>query len=221
MVSEETLHVLLQNKFDRVENLVQMNHAATLAVPSVLAAIWGVEGGLDNFRNAWVLSFISIGLILIWRSFAHYLDDDIVKIYGEIIKIENQLHVPSKFSLFNNLIDSFQSNRVCSEKDPDENLFQFIKNITPTKRILFFECLLKDKKMGARGHDKWDKIAIILTGFFFLVIFATFGFFSLLAGFVILISYLYIANPENFHSNPSIYDLKKALEKIECPFKET
>jgi len=39
MASEETLRLLLQNKFDRIENLVQMNHAATLAVPSILATI--------------------------------------------------------------------------------------------------------------------------------------------------------------------------------------
>jgi hypothetical protein len=43
MISNETLHLLLQNKFDRIENLVQMNHAATLAIPSIIAAIWGIS----------------------------------------------------------------------------------------------------------------------------------------------------------------------------------
>jgi hypothetical protein len=45
MAEPQTLRLLLQNKFDRIENLVQINHAATLAVPSVLAAIWGIDGG--------------------------------------------------------------------------------------------------------------------------------------------------------------------------------
>jgi hypothetical protein len=103
MTEAETLRLLLQNKFDRVENLVQMNHAATLAVPSVLATIWGIEGGLDNFQNARILSIISIGLVLVWRYFAHYLDCDITGTYNQIIDLEQKLRVPTELSLFQNL----------------------------------------------------------------------------------------------------------------------
>ena len=104
MTEGEKLKLLLQNKCDRIENLVQMNHAGTLAIPSVLATIWGREGGLDNFRHAWILSIISIGLLLIERYFAHYLNDDSAKIYIEAVNIENLLHVPIRISLFSNLI---------------------------------------------------------------------------------------------------------------------
>jgi hypothetical protein len=80
-----------------------MNHAATLAIPSVLAAIWGINGWLNRFENVWVLSITSFGLLLLWRYFAHYLDNDISKTYIEIIKIENLLKVPQEISLFNNI----------------------------------------------------------------------------------------------------------------------
>ena len=43
MPYEDTIRLLLQNKFERIENLVQMNHAATLAIPSVLVTIWGIS----------------------------------------------------------------------------------------------------------------------------------------------------------------------------------
>jgi hypothetical protein len=191
-----------------------------LAIPSVLAALWGIEGGLDNFRNAWTLSIISIGLVLIWRYFSHYLDDDIVKTYIDVVKIENRLHVPLKISLFNNLIESFQHIRICSEMDPDEELFQFIKNLVPEKRINFFECLLNDKKMGARGHDKCEWIALILTVIFSIGIITKFGFIPIMVVFIAILLCLYVLNPANYHKDPTIYDLKDALKKIGCPFKE-
>jgi hypothetical protein len=207
MTEAETLRLLLQNKFDRIENLVQMNHTATLAVPSVLATIWGIEGGLDNFRNAWILAIISIGLLLIWRYFAHYLNDDIAKIYIEAVNIENLLHVPIRISLFSNLIETFQD-KLCSGSDP-EGLFQFIKNLAPGKRILFLNRLLDDKKMGARGHDLWDNLATLLSGIFFLVIITTFGVFPLLIAIIVGIVFILIMNPANYQRDPTIFDLKE------------
>lgn len=221
MAEQDTLRLLLQNKFDRIENLVQMNHAATLAIPTILATIWGIEGGLDNFRNAWVLSIISIGLLLIWRYFAHYLDDDIVKTYIEIVKIENRVHISLKITLFNNLIDLFQNSRICSPKDPDEKLFQFIKALAPEKRVAFLKCLVHDKKMGTRGHNDWDRIATILSVIFFLVIILNLGIISLLAGFIILLSYLYVMNSGNFQEDPTIDVLKDTLNKIDCPYQKS
>ena len=220
MTEAETLRLLLQNKFDRIENLVQMNHAATLAVPSVLATIWGIEGGLNNFRNAWILSIISIGLLIIWRYFAHYLDSDIVEKYLEIVKIENQLHVSITFALFNNLIDTFQKNWICIPKDSDEKILRFIKSIPSEKRLALLKLLSNDKKMGSRGHDFLDAIAIMLAGFFFLIVFLQIGFFSIFIGVVIILSYLYVVNRVAVQSNPSILDIKEALEKIKCPFNE-
>jgi hypothetical protein len=162
MASEATLHILLQNKFDRVENLVQMNHAATLAVPSILATIWCIEGGLDNFRNVWILSIISIGLVLIWRYFAHFLDNGIAGTYIDIFKIECRLEVPPDLSIFNNLIDKLTTNQKVKQLDDDQ-------------KIKCLKCLYKKKKMGYRGHDKWDKAAYILI--FVFVVVSTFTIF--------------------------------------------
>lgn len=219
MAYEDTLRLLLQNKFDRIENLVQMNHAATLAVPSVLATIWGIEGGLDNFRNAWILSIISIGLLLIWRYFAHYLDDDIVKTYLDIVKIENLMGIPSNLSLFENLIDKFQSTFLCTQKNPDEEFFQSIKTLNPEKKLAFLDCLIQEKKLGRRGHDLWDNLATLLSGIFFLIIITTLRFFPSLFAIIIGIVFILIMNPANYHRDPSIFDLKNAEKKMESQFK--
>jgi hypothetical protein len=217
---QETLRVILQNKFDRIENLVQMNHAATLAVPSLLAAIWGIEGGLDNFRNAWILSIISIGLLLIWRYFAHCLDDDIVNHYIQIVKIENLMDIPPSLSLFEKRIDDYQSAYVCTQKNPDEEFFQTIKSLPPEQKLAFFNCLIQEKKLGARGHDKWDWVAWALSGILFLVIITTFRFFPFFLAIIIGIVFVLIMNPANYQRDPTIFDLKEAKKRMDSQLKE-
>jgi hypothetical protein len=139
-----------------------MNHAATLAIPSVLATIWGIEGGLDNFRNAWILSIISIGLILIWRYFAHYVDNNIASTYIDIVSVENLLRVPHGVSIFSKIVE-------------DSLTFDQISKLDNDQKVGFLKCLNKNKLMQPRGHDNWDKIAFWLIGLFVVVsIFAVF-----------------------------------------------
>jgi hypothetical protein len=149
MTYEDTLRLILQNAYNRKENLVQINNQATLAIPTILAAIWGIEGGLDNFRNAWILSIISIGLVLVWRYFAHYIDDDIAKIYIEIVKSENRLGVPENLSFFYKFMKFLTKNQkmVCINDDAKVRLLEYLN---------------KKELMGFRGHDKWDKFAAFL-----------------------------------------------------------
>jgi hypothetical protein len=150
-MAQETLHLILQNKFDRIENLVQINNQTTLAIPTILIAIWGVEGGIDNFRNALILSIISIGLVLIWRYFAHYIDNDIANTYIDVIRTENRLGVQDDLSFFDNFIDPLTKN-------------QKIKQLKDDNRVNFFKCLNDEKKMGYRGHKEWDRVALLLIG---------------------------------------------------------
>ena len=220
MTEAETLRLLLQNKFDRIENLVQMNHAATLTVPSVIATIWGIEGGFDNFGNAWIFSIISIGLLLIWRDFAHYLDDDIVKTYIQIGEIENLIDIPPSLSLFENLVKDFQLAYVGPQKNPDEEFFQTIKSFTPVQKLIFLNCLKQAKKMGRRGHERLDNIAILLSVIFFLVFIMTFRFFPLLFAIIIAIPFILIMNPANYQQDPTIFDLKEAKKRMESQLKE-
>jgi hypothetical protein len=149
MAYEDTLRLILQNAYDRKENLVQINTQATLAIPTIIVAIWGIDGGLNNFRNAWILSIISIGLISIWRYFAHYIDNDIARIYIEIVKAENRLGVPADLSFFNNFIRSLKKNQTKLEIDDN-------------KKVKLLVDLCKNNLMGFRGHNKWDILALLL-----------------------------------------------------------
>jgi hypothetical protein len=246
MAEPETLRLLLQNKFDRIENLVQMNHAATLAVPSVLATIWSIEGGFDNFRNAGILSLISIGLVLIWRAFAHYLDCDITDHYHQIIDLEHELEIPSELSLYQNLFLNL------SVKPNITNFCDVCKKNLVTK-------LIENRKIGWRGHDNLDILALcfificssmmifglqfIYTWMIFFILFSllvlimwVIGNIWLMTGFLILFSLFslpllipilisigigvvfYFGFNDIIQKDPNLQDIQKILKKIGCPF---
>jgi hypothetical protein len=105
IASEETLRLLLQKTIERNDSLVKMNHEATLAIPTILGAVWGI---LINSRDGTIaisiFALITIGILLSWRYFAHYIDDDVASNYSRIIFLEYQLKISKDCSIFNNLI---------------------------------------------------------------------------------------------------------------------
>jgi hypothetical protein len=182
MPNEENLNIrlLLQNKFDRIENLVKMNHAATLAVPSVLAAIWAIDIRGTPSENVCILCVISIGLLLLWRYFAHSLDDDVAKTYTQILDLELKLKISKEFTIRDRLIDDIWDSQSCEEikswqiKKRLECFFKLINikkinawkvnfpQLTYNQQISFLSKLIKDRKICSRGHNTWDILAFFL-----------------------------------------------------------
>jgi hypothetical protein len=204
-------------------------------VPSVLAAIWGIDG----YRNALILCPISIGLLLIWRYFAHYIDNDIAKIYIDIVKTENQLEVPPYLSLFNNLVDTLTNNKKCSKNSPQiDSLNQEIKQLCLDQKVRFFECLYENQKMGCRGHDRWDKVALIIIticsiGFILSIryfevsiiqffLFPQFFFIlcslSSLVIMILILCIVIVFTSNNIQKNPTEEEIKSALFNTRFPF---
>jgi hypothetical protein len=160
---QETLRVILQNKFDRIENLVQMNHAATLAVPSVLAAIWGIsikDNGIDMIP---VLCLISIGLLLTWRHFAHYIDCDIASNYSQIMQLEKQLEIPRENSIFCGLIKKIMDPIEKKLKSDEYNsILKSAMDLCKDQRIKLIETLEENHNLGYRGHNIWDWVSYVV-----------------------------------------------------------
>jgi hypothetical protein len=90
MASAETLRLLLQKTLERNDGLVKINHQSTLAIPTILVAIWGITIKIDEMNTIPFLAIISIILLLTWRYFAHYIDHDIAGNYSRIMRIEKQ-----------------------------------------------------------------------------------------------------------------------------------
>lgn len=156
----ETARLLLKNKYDRIENMVKSNDQATLAIPTALGAIWGLSVNYNGLSVIPFLCAISFILLLIWRYIAHYIDDSIVGVYIQIIKIENSLKVPIKISLYYNLVEGlFKDKKINSNNHPN---FNDLLVLCADQRVKFFEILKSNNKMGQRGHDIFDNIALFL-----------------------------------------------------------
>jgi hypothetical protein len=88
------------------------------------------------------------------------------------------------------------------------------------QKLIFLNCLKQAKKMGRRGHEKLDTIAILLSVIFFLVFIMTFRFFPLLFAIIMTIPFILIMNPANYQQDPTIFDLKDAEKRMESQLKE-
>jgi len=176
------MRLLLQKTIERNDGLVKINHEVTIAIPTILAAVWGISLKENGISMIPVLCIISIGLLIIWRYYAHYLDDDIAKHYSRILQLEDGLSVSKNCSIFSGLIRSIISpinEKFKDEKTRDE-YENSILNLSNTQKINLVQILHEKKRMGYRGHNIWDSV----------------GFFSILCCSTILLYNLFLCpNP--------------------------
>jgi hypothetical protein len=176
MAEPETLRLLLQKTMERNDGLVKINHESTIAIPTILSAIWGITSYIDATNKVNTLPFlaiISIFILLTWRCFAHYIDNDVASNYSRIMQFEKKLEVPQECSIFIGLIRGLVKNF------NNENLRLEINNLCENQRIELINQLHQKNQLGYRGHFWWDifalliidiSVAIFLQGFFVILI---------------------------------------------------
>ncbi len=159
MASDETLQLLLQNILDRNENLVKINNEATLAIPKILGILWGISIKLNEDFNILLLCLISIVLLVFWRYFAHYIDDDIAKNYSRILQIEKELKIQKNCSIYPGLIRGIMGHL------KNKQLLEEVSDLCSDQRIWLINQLYENKLMGSRGHRFWDGVSYIIICF--------------------------------------------------------
>jgi hypothetical protein len=156
---EKNLQLLLQINYERVNHLANIIHASN----GFLIGFLGVIFTFEITKIPFLIVVIGICSIVIWRWYASYVDDNIVKTYGFIIKIERRIpNFPKEFTL---AFRSIENLRICSErkKKYKENFYVDLDEILE---------LIQDKKINPRGHDKMKWLAVSLgVGLYFLVVF--------------------------------------------------
>jgi len=165
MASEETLRLLLQKTLERNDGLVKINHQSTLAIPTILGVVWGILIGYEKRIDAIPLfAIITIGILLFWRYFAHYIDDDIASSYSRIMQLEKNLQVPQELSIYCGLIRKISKNGEFLTK---------ANNLPRDAKIKLIDHLLREKRLGYRGHDRWDLVAFVLILLFSVISIST------------------------------------------------
>jgi hypothetical protein len=146
---EENLRLLLQINYDRVNHLANIIHASNGFVVGLLAAILA----FDVTKIPFLIVAIGIFSIVIWRWYASYVDDDIIKTYGFIIKIERRMpNLPKEFTL---AFRSIENLRISDDKKKKykENFYHELDEILE---------LILERKINLRGQDKMNWLAVSL-----------------------------------------------------------
>jgi hypothetical protein len=148
----ENLRSILVVAYERVNHLSTVNQTNTTIFGAILIGLFAIF-----WQDLFILAMISVPLIMIWRIYARYIDNDIIRQYGKIISCEKDLLMPEKVSLMNALIEGFPHYRKneYSDLSEEEKFDQFIY-------------LIKTKQISHRQHDYFDLIAVI--GIFFYLI---------------------------------------------------
>ena len=106
---------------------------------------------------------ISIVVLILWRFYAHYIDNDIVNCYRKILYCENELGVEYKITLLSNLERESGSpglkrletyNKIESSGLSDGQKFK--------EKMELVDRLIQNKKMGDRGHFWFNFLTISL-----------------------------------------------------------
>lgn len=128
----------------------------------LLGGIWTIVSKyvIDDPTSLTVVGIalnISIGIILLWRFLVHQIDNDIAKNYPRMIFYEHALtgfeSTPTEQSMFYNLTENFPRWKEIAAVS------------TWNEQYRAFNILSKKKKLGERGHQNLDKIAIWVSGF--------------------------------------------------------
>ena len=116
----------------------------------------GPSCSLEKITPAIIAINVLVVVLILWRFYSHYIDDDIVSGYQKVIRCEKELNVEETLTLLYTL----------EEKGGLKlNTLDSYKGKSFEKKIKIIENLSTCKKMGYRGHYWFNAVAIFtLTG---------------------------------------------------------
>lgn len=166
IVTTDDARVFLKILEDRNNQMVTIIHQYTNYTVLTLSAIWTLlgKGYIDSYlaqKPEPIFLFlpisISIFVIISWRFYAHFIDDDIAKNYNRIISLEKVLFASneniSKSSTLHNLVKNCPSLEELLDKNDKKSY---------TQQQIIVEKLIKNRLIGTRGHFTFDFIASVI-----------------------------------------------------------
>jgi hypothetical protein len=137
-LSIENARLLLPIFYQRMNELANIIHVSNGFILVFLGAVLAYNGGLTDKTNTSLTISVCVGAIIMWRIYAHYVDNDIISTYGKIIECEKSLGIHGDMSLKNQIFKGF----------PNDD------------RIKIY---IRERNVGYRGHFGLDVLAIFLS----------------------------------------------------------
>lgn len=176
-IDTENARFFFKDIEDRNNQMIAIMHQYTGYVIISISLIWTVisivftlayeNKCLSISQIIGVLSVIalnsSIILLMVWRYYIHYVDNEIVKNYPRLICFEHALigfPITSNCpSIFNQLVQKIPCWKEWFEKHDTNWDYQYY----------IIKQLVNSKRMGYRGHNLFDNITFYLCGVVFLI----------------------------------------------------
>ena len=160
-------------------------------------------------------SFVSAITLAGWRHYTHLLDNQIARLYSELVYYQARLSIPPNFGIGGYLVNNVK------------HLEGIIDGgLSATNKSKAIEILVKSKRIGRRGQsliDSFTSIFIAVTLIISLISLCRVAstieeqfvplYIVLLSGIVVGLA-LAIAPLACYHRNPSEKDVNKALEEL-------
>lgn len=156
-VDSENARLFFKDISERNNQMLTITHQYNNYTILIISAIWAIAGKylLDDPTSLAVIGIalnISIGVILLWRYLVHEIDNDVAKNYSRLVFYEHALtgfqSTPNEQSIFYYLTKNFPGWKNMTSRNSWENQYKA------------FNYLCNQKKLGERGHQHLDKIAI-------------------------------------------------------------
>jgi hypothetical protein len=163
-IEMENARLFFKDIEDRNNTMLTIMHQYTNYIVALLVGIWTIVGTIYAQNSCKDLSLffiiainLSVLLILFWRYYVHYIDNDIAKNYPRLIYFEEALLgfkvTPLKCSILTGLIKKWPvslKNKITTK--PIDQKYKIIENLVENKRI------------GYRGQLYFDITAFCLIG---------------------------------------------------------
>jgi hypothetical protein len=164
---QENARIMLQIHHERSNQLANMLIALNGFMLAFIAALIAFVGGMYYSTNAIstqeriiplvIAVNIAIFVIIFWRMYSHYIDDDIVENYCKILRCEEIRKVEFDISLLKSLIFKYSEVEIQQLLEPKEKRYEKIFN------------KFGNGEIPDRGQKKFDSIASAIIVLLFIV----------------------------------------------------
>jgi hypothetical protein len=170
LIDIENARFFLKSIEDRNNTMIEIMHHYTNYVIALLLGIWTIVSAIYSqnthsfqYNLLIIASIFSTILLICWRYYIHYLDNDIADNYKRLVFFEQILFgrgsIPRDQSTFYYLTNKLD----CWRKLIQNSLVDW------NDQYSLFCILVNNRRIGSRGQDQFDKISVSAIGCFLFI----------------------------------------------------
>ncbi len=147
---------------DRNNTMLIIMHQYTNYFIASLAIIWGFITTNPTPVTIFIGVLFTNSVLIFWRYFVHFIDNSIASNYSKLIYFEYVCYKNIQLPDATTILEKLLASATLSNQKIDE-----IKKMDIEKKIKIINNLVRERKMGYRGHDLFDTFVLCISGLIF------------------------------------------------------